>query len=47
MTISTDKTLAAGTERLGLANIQFFLGILAFVGYIWHSWRSPRQVKTR
>ncbi|NET70157.1 MAG: chlorophyll a/b binding light-harvesting protein [Sphaerospermopsis sp. SIO1G2] len=29
-----------GSERLGLANIQFFLGILAFLGYIWHTWRS-------
>ncbi|MBW4674089.1 MAG: chlorophyll a/b binding light-harvesting protein [Desmonostoc geniculatum HA4340-LM1] len=36
-----------GTERLGLADIQFFLGVLAFLGYVWHSWRSPRQVKTR
>ncbi|MBW4615299.1 MAG: chlorophyll a/b binding light-harvesting protein [Desmonostoc vinosum HA7617-LM4] len=34
-----------GLERLGLANIQFFLGILAFGGYVWHSWRS-RQTNT-
>ncbi len=32
-----------GVERLRLANIQFFLGVLAFSGYIWHSYRS-RQV---
>ncbi|WP_414528849.1 chlorophyll a/b binding light-harvesting protein [Nodularia chucula] len=32
-----------GSERLGLANIQFFIGVLAFLGYVWHSWRS-RQV---
>ncbi|MEH1776252.1 chlorophyll a/b binding light-harvesting protein [Nostoc sp.] len=36
-----------GDERLGLANIQFFLGVVAFLGYVWHSWRSWRQVKTR
>jgi photosystem II CP43 chlorophyll apoprotein len=29
-----------GVEHLGLANIQFFLGVLAFSGYIWHSYRS-------
>jgi photosystem II CP43 chlorophyll apoprotein len=29
-----------GTERLGMANIQFFLGILAFLGYVWHAWRA-------
>jgi photosystem II CP43 chlorophyll apoprotein len=29
-----------GSERLGLANIQFFLGILAFCGYAWHAWRA-------
>jgi photosystem II CP43 chlorophyll apoprotein len=29
-----------GLERQGLANIQFFLGVLAFLGYIWHNWRS-------
>jgi photosystem II CP43 chlorophyll apoprotein len=28
-----------GSERLVMANIQFFLGILAFCGYFWHSWR--------
>ena len=33
-----------GTERLALANAQFFLGILAFLGFIWHSWRY-RQIK--
>ncbi len=33
-----------GTERLGLADIQFFLGVLAYLGYVWHSWRSSRQV---
>ena len=32
-----------GSERLGLANIQFFIGVLAFLGYVWHSWRS-RQI---
>jgi photosystem II CP43 chlorophyll apoprotein len=32
-----------GVERLGLGNIQFFLGVLAFLGFIWHSYRS-RQV---
>ncbi|YAF96162.1 MAG: chlorophyll a/b binding light-harvesting protein [Nodularia sp. CChRGM 3473] len=32
-----------GSERLGLANIQFFIGILAFLGYIWHSWRSRKR----
>ncbi|MGF1986697.1 MAG: chlorophyll a/b binding light-harvesting protein [Nostoc sp. ZfuVER08] len=35
-----------GTERLGLADIQFFLGVLAFLGYVWHSWRSSRQVNS-
>ncbi len=29
-----------GLQRLGMANIQFFLGILAFLGYGWHAWRS-------
>ncbi|MEA5617201.1 chlorophyll a/b binding light-harvesting protein [Cronbergia sp. UHCC 0137] len=29
-----------GSERLAMANIQFFLGILAFLGYVWHAWRS-------
>lgn len=28
-----------GSERLGLANIQFFIGVLAFLGYVWHYWR--------
>ncbi|QOV21132.1 chlorophyll a/b binding light-harvesting protein [Anabaenopsis elenkinii] len=28
-----------GSERLVLANIQFFLGVLAFLGYVWHYWR--------
>ncbi len=32
-----------GEERLGLANIQFFLGVVAFAGSIWHYWRS-RQI---
>ena len=32
-----------GYDRLGQANIQLFLGILAFCGYVWHSWRS-RQI---
>ncbi|MBW4555834.1 MAG: chlorophyll a/b binding light-harvesting protein [Trichormus sp. ATA11-4-KO1] len=32
-----------GSERLGLANIQFFIGILAFLGYVWHSWRSRKR----
>ncbi len=35
-----------GTECLGLADIQFFLGVLAFLGYVWHSWRSSRQVNS-
>jgi photosystem II CP43 chlorophyll apoprotein len=29
-----------GLERQGLANIQFFLGVLAFLGYVWHTWRT-------
>ncbi|BAZ04086.1 chlorophyll a/b binding light-harvesting protein [Calothrix sp. NIES-3974] len=29
-----------GTERLGMANIQFFLGIIACCGFIWHFWRG-------
>ncbi|AFZ56610.1 chlorophyll a/b binding light-harvesting protein [Anabaena cylindrica PCC 7122] len=29
-----------GSERLGMANTQFFLGIVAFLGYVWHAWRS-------
>ncbi|BAB75699.1 chlorophyll a/b binding light-harvesting protein [Anabaena sp. FACHB-709] len=29
-----------GSERLFAANIQFFLGILAFLGYVWHAWRG-------
>lgn len=28
-----------GSERLALANIQFFIGVLAFLGYVWHYWR--------
>jgi photosystem II CP43 chlorophyll apoprotein len=32
-----------GSERLGLANIQFFIGVLAFLGYVWHSWRSRQR----
>ncbi len=32
-----------GYDRLGRANVQLFLGIIAFCGYIWHSWRS-RQI---
>ncbi|MGD1875254.1 MAG: chlorophyll a/b binding light-harvesting protein [Mastigocoleus sp.] len=31
-----------GEDRLVSANIQFFLGIVAFCGYIWHSWRSSK-----
>ena len=29
-----------GAERLGMANVQFFLGVLAFGGFIWHYWRG-------
>jgi photosystem II CP43 chlorophyll apoprotein len=29
-----------GSERLGMANTQIFLGLLAFLGYVWHAWRS-------
>lgn len=29
-----------GSERLGLANIQFFLGVLAFIGFVWHRVRA-------
>jgi photosystem II CP43 chlorophyll apoprotein len=29
-----------GTEHLGMANIQFFLGVLAFGGFVWHYWRG-------
>lgn len=29
-----------GSERLVSANIQFFLGVLAFLGYAWHAWRA-------
>lgn len=29
-----------GKDRLGSADIQFFLGVLAFSGFVWHSWRS-------
>ncbi|MEH2450180.1 chlorophyll a/b binding light-harvesting protein [Nostoc sp.] len=29
-----------GYERLGFADIQFFLGVVAFLGYVWHYWRS-------
>lgn len=32
-----------GYDRLGEANLQLFLGIIAFCGYVWHSWRS-RQI---
>ena len=32
-----------GYDHLGQANIQLFLGIIAFCGYVWHSWRS-RQI---
>ena len=32
-----------GYDRLGRANVQLFLGIIAFCGYVWHSWRS-RQI---
>ena len=32
-----------GSQRLGLANIQFFIGVLAFLGYFWHSWRSRQM----
>lgn len=31
-----------GTERLGLANVQFFLGLTAFLGFIWHRVRSSQ-----
>jgi photosystem II CP43 chlorophyll apoprotein len=31
-----------GSEHLGLANIQFFLGITAFLGFIWHRFRSSQ-----
>ncbi|MDJ0616602.1 MAG: chlorophyll a/b binding light-harvesting protein [Calothrix sp. MO_192.B10] len=34
-----------GNERLTLTNVQFFLGILAFLGFVWHGWRY-RQIKT-
>lgn len=29
-----------GSESLGMANTQIFLGLLAFLGYVWHAWRS-------
>lgn len=32
-----------GSDRFGLANIQFFLGILALVGCIWHAYRAYSQ----
>ncbi|MEH2275405.1 MAG: chlorophyll a/b binding light-harvesting protein [Nostoc sp.] len=35
-----------GYERLELADIQFFLGVVAFLGYVWHYWRSSRQANS-
>ena len=35
-----------GEERLGLANIQFFLGVLALAGHLWHAIRAQSK-KTR
>ncbi|MEH2142850.1 chlorophyll a/b binding light-harvesting protein [Nostoc sp.] len=35
-----------GYERLGLADIQFFLGVLTFLGYVWHYWRSSHQANS-
>jgi len=32
-----------GYDRLANANIQLLLGILAFCGYVWHSWRSRQM----
>jgi photosystem II CP43 chlorophyll apoprotein len=31
-----------GSERLALTNVQFFLGILAFLGFIWHRVRASQ-----
>ncbi len=33
-----------GENRLAVADIQFFLGVLAFLGFIWHFWRSRQEV---
>ncbi|NMF65790.1 chlorophyll a/b binding light-harvesting protein [Brasilonema octagenarum] len=33
-----------GKDRLGSADIQFFLGVLAFSGFVWHYWRSRQQL---
>lgn len=33
-----------GENRLAMADIQFFLGVLAFLGFIWHFWRSRQEV---
>ncbi|KYC43126.1 light-harvesting protein [Scytonema hofmannii PCC 7110] len=33
-----------GENRLVMADIQFFLGALAFLGFIWHFWRSRQEV---
>jgi photosystem II CP43 chlorophyll apoprotein len=35
-----------GTARLGLANIQFFLGVLALGGHLWHAFRARSQPAT-
>ncbi|MBW4634428.1 MAG: chlorophyll a/b binding light-harvesting protein [Iphinoe sp. HA4291-MV1] len=35
-----------GENRLAMANIQFFLDVLAFVGFVWHFWRSRQEVNT-
>ncbi|GJD18811.1 photosystem II CP43 protein PsbC homolog [Rivularia sp. IAM M-261] len=32
-----------GSDRLGLANSQFFLGVLAFLGFIWHRTRATQN----
>ncbi|MGL5083558.1 MAG: chlorophyll a/b binding light-harvesting protein [Microcoleaceae cyanobacterium] len=33
-----------GSDRLGLANIQFFLGVLALGGHLWHAVRARSQM---
>ncbi|NJK39705.1 MAG: chlorophyll a/b binding light-harvesting protein [Oscillatoriales cyanobacterium RM2_1_1] len=33
-----------GNSRLGLADIQFFLGVLALVGHLWHAVRARSQM---
>ncbi|GAA6615408.1 hypothetical protein NUACC26_012010 [Scytonema sp. NUACC26] len=35
-----------GENRLAMADIQFFLGVLAFLGFIWHFWRSRQEVNS-